>query len=93
MDKKRIFGVAALLFLFGWLVVNVFLTFTESNASTGASKQETIRNLNIEKSMIEIRISELKPVCAELDQARAKRGEIENKINDAINGLFQPERK
>lgn len=91
MDKKQLskIGIISLLvFLLGFAVVKTSLGVIPLSASTKESQAELIKNLNLEKAQHEIKIAEIKPICAELDNERFMRDTVQNKINNAINGLF-----
>lgn len=78
---KNTLLVSILVFLFGVLIVSTVLRFT----SVGDYTEDSLATVHREMILVEQRISEVKPICTELDQLRLHREELVNEINEIIN--------
>lgn len=82
MNKRTLF-ISVLVFLLGSAIVSTFLSAIMPAESTGQLEALSAAHHALVK--VEAKISEVKPVCEQLDSLRLQREELVNKTNEIIN--------
>lgn len=83
VNVKRTIFVSLLLFLTGLAVSLTFLSFIGSTEASVSAQLQPVHN---ELVQVENKIAEIKPMCLELDELRARRAELVEETNTIING-------